>query len=359
VNAKALSSSAAYRVVRGDAARDKVKVLSVWRECGSDYSREFADGAARYQWFYLQNPAGHAEVFFLEYAATGRTVGVVGLGTREFWRRGVKMRAGVIVDFIVHPEHRVFYPALLLQRAVRESAFESCGLLIGHPDKRSGAVIRRAGYRPLAFRRFARVIGFSRYLARYVPRPVAVVPGRLIAAVDSVVVGARRRFGVQIEWSWAERFDDRYEFLWKQQVASGISMGCRSQNFLEWRFGARPPCKYRILELTRASSQELVGYFVLQIARDTLTVADFLLPPGAAARKAALLAVVAAASQARVTRVTVSVVGDASIRASFAAAGFREREPETMLIAERADSAGDAGHESAPNWYFTFADVDT
>jgi hypothetical protein len=354
----ALSPSASYRVVCGDAVRDQVKVLKVWRECGSDYSPDFADGAERYSWFYLRNPAGRGQVFFLEHAETGSVVGVLGLGAREFWRRGVKNPAGVLVDFVVHPDHRVFYPALLLQKFVHDRAVDVCRLIIGCPNEMSAPVIQRAGYRPVPFNRFARVVGFAGHLGRYAPHAMAVVPGRVIDSIDSILIRTRRLFGERIEWNWGNQFDERYDLLWHERCRSDVSIGCRNRRFLEWRFSEQPNRQYRLLEITRAKSTALLGYFVCEVVADTLSIADFLLPPDASVQRKALLALIVAARQSSVIRISMNVAGCDVLLASLAAAGFRERESQSMLIAESSGGAGDSGELGGAPWFFTQADVD-
>jgi len=347
-----------YRVYGGDAERDQDKVLRAWRECGSDYSRAFADGDDRYKWFYLQNPAGRAQVFFLEHTETGRLVGVTGVGTREIWRRGALLRAGILVDFVVHPDHRIFYPALLLQMFVRGRATDEGRLLIGHPNEISRAILRRAGYRDLQFSRYARVVGYSDHLARFVPRAVAAVPGLTIESIDRIVVGLRRRLGARLEWRWATRFDERYDSLWEARRTGEVSIGCRSRRFLEWRFMEEPNHNYRLLEFSRPKSAALLGYCVCEADSGTLTIADALLPVEPLAQRDALLALVPAARQAGMARISIAVAGDDALRRSLVASGFVKRDAGTLSILDCSGPQCAPASGAGADFYFTMADLD-
>ena len=102
-------------------------------------------GAARYDWFYVRNPAGAGTQFLLRQGSDGPWVGALGVGRREFWCGPRRVTAGVLVDFIIAPAHRVFYPALLLQRTARQHELGPCTVILAHPNQNSAGVILRAG----------------------------------------------------------------------------------------------------------------------------------------------------------------------------------------------------------------------
>ncbi len=328
-------------------------MLAAWRDCGADFSTDFLDGAARYDWFYLQNPAGHARVFFLEDDADGSVVGVLGFGARTLCVRGVDSAARVAVDFVVHPAHRTFFPALALQRFGRDASLKDAAWVIGYPNDHSDAVMRRAGYRAVPFNRHARVVGFTGHLARYVPGAWAWLPGRLLNAVDGLQGVCRRVANGWLAAEWRDEFDAHYDALWTSLATHLPHMGRRDRAFLSWRFTARPGRRYRVLEIGRTATRPLCGYFVCERGVQTLSVVDLLLPSDPKLRLGAVLALVAAARRLGVTRVSIGLAAEPALVAALASAGFVERESGSMLVAMRAgDAVSDVG-------VYTAADFDT
>ena len=351
------AAPAPYHVRSGEAERDRETVLAVWRECGATGGPEFVDGARRYDWFYLRNPAGPARVFFLEHTSSGRVVGVVGLGAREFWRDGERARMGLLVDFMVHPDHRIFYPALLLQRFVRQSVASDFDLVFGHPNKGSEAVIRRAGYASVPFHRFARIVNFGASLGRVLPRPVAWLAGVALNAADRIAVALSLGAGPPISCRWVDRLDDRYDGLWPQRAEEGWAIGCRGREFLEWRFFGQPDRQYRVLEITAGGTERLLGYFVCEFDATTLTVADCMLPAEPGVRRAALLHLIRAARHLGLARIYATISCPDTLRRSLAAVAFSQRDEGVLLIIDNCGSARTI--DADQRWYFTIADADT
>ena len=353
--APSAAGPALYTVARGDVHADRDRVLRCWREFGSDFSRELMDGAAKYDWFYLNNPAGEAEVYFLEHGPDRRVVGVVGVGARDVSSSGRRLTAGLLVDFIVQAEHRVFYPALLLQRtAARESAVRfDC--LVGHSNPASSAVLRRVpGFQEHAQVRYVRVLDIQAYLARYVPGAVATIIGRGLGVLRRAVSGGSRRRQVSLAARWTDEPDDRFDRLWARASAGVLSMGVRDRRFIAWRFFGRQRHRCRILEIAAAPEGALIGYFICDLGGDSLVVQDLWLPEDAAIQDSALAELVVAAQALRRRSVSIGVVATASLASALERAGFWPRDSQPVLIAPTKNAA------VAPlaHWYVTMADAD-
>lgn len=128
-----------YRVRDGDTAVDRDAVLAVWRgNLGQD-----ARMAAKYDWFYRDAPAGAPLLQLLMHAGTASPVGVCAAGRRQMLRDGDTLRAGVLVDLAVTPEHRTLGPALILQQGLFAAGQRELDLLYGFPNPKAAPVFKR------------------------------------------------------------------------------------------------------------------------------------------------------------------------------------------------------------------------
>jgi hypothetical protein len=352
--APARFSVAEYGVTRGDAIRDRDRVLAVWRRCGADYSPEFNDGAKRYDWFYRRNPAGLGQLFFLEHKPSGETVGFAAIGARDLRLHGRHARGGLLVDFVIDRQHRVFFPALAIQRAVMAAARHDFGVLIGHPNESSAAVLRRiGGFQELEHVRYVRVLDFSEYLARHLPRPLSRAVGWGVRSADRIVHAMQRRRGPRIRSQWRETFDARYDEFWARAELSRLQVGVRDRAFLEWRFRGGPRTGYRVFEIMRIGSDALEGFFVCECAANILSVCDLWLAPDAALQRRALLELSAAARALGVRSVSLGLVRQPGLDVVLKACGFHEREVQPVLVAVTDSPATPSGA-----WHLTLADAD-
>ena len=351
------SAEPAYSVAVVDPLASAARIVEIWRASGADFSVDFAAGAARYDWFYARNPAGAGTQFLLRQGSDGPWLGALGVGRREFWCGPQRVTAGVLVDFVIDPAHRVFYPALLLQRTARQHELGPCTVILAHPNRNSAGVILRAGpYGDLVQTRYARVVGFARQFARHLPRAAAGAFGALAALGDRVASALQRVAGPRLSAAWSAGFDARFDALWQRvREDPALWMGTRDRAFLAWRFASRPGRAYRVLEVRCDGSQALEGYFACHEEDDTLVVSDLLVAGDARMIRAALRALVSAARPLGVRSVSLSVVASRALRAALPGAGFRARETGPVFVAVTEAVAAEAG---AAEWYVTFADAD-
>lgn len=341
-----------YTVTQGDARRDRDRVLTTWQECGDEFSAAFSNGGQRYDWFYMLNPAGTGDVFFLEHTQSGKTVGFVGVGAREFRLNGSKARAGLLIDFIVHPDHRAFFPALLLQRFACRTARAKYDLLISYPNANAAPLMRRVGgFEDVSQVRFARAIEFSSYLQRWMPKWLARAVSAPFSAADRIVHGWRRRNHSRVRTQWRDEFDQRYSMLWPDTDRADLSVGVRDQSFLQWRFVGRQQHKYRILEILLEGSDRLQGYFVCEFMGAMLLVADVWLSGDMELQVGALLALVTEARSFGIGVVSIGIVGGSMLQEAMRFAGFSKRDAKRVLVSGPALARCHA-------WYLTLADSD-
>lgn len=342
-----------YQALDGDPVVDRDAVLALWRHCGlAPIAKE---AAARYDWFYLQNPAGKAQVNLLTAANSKEHIGFLGVGARNFCIAGESQSAGVLVDFVVDPKHRIAMPALMLQRYGQQRALQSMAVLYGIPDTKAVAIMNRLGNHvrfdlPL----YARVLRSRPYLQRHMPSWCATPLALCVDSTDRSITGLRLLFS-GVVGEWLDEFDARFDRLWEAVPKQKLCIGVRDREFLRWRFTDQQDKQFRIFAVRRVGADDLCSYFVCELLQGVVTVKDCLHVGSEAELRDGLLLLSSAARRAGATSVSLQVtpVGDfpRALRMSF----FRQRS-KRMFFAVANPSVRDRC--VATRWYVTPADED-
>ena len=262
-------SGAAYEVVEVSARHDREQVLALWEGNLGSGTRL----GLKYDWFYVDCPADAPLVMSLLQRETEERVGVVAAGERRMLWRGQPVRAALMVDLAVAPEHRWLGPALILQRRMKQVAAERYDLLYVFPNPLATPVYLRAGYSHLGeIVRYARVLRHQGYLARHLPRPLAWAGGSLLDVFDRV----RRRLRARpCRHEWVDRSTDDMDRLWASSHHGDGPITVRDRAYLDWRFDRSPLASTRYL-LLRADDGRLEAWFACQAREDNiLHVHDF------------------------------------------------------------------------------------
>src|SRR5690606_30209916 len=141
---------------------------------------------------------------------------VIGAGARPFVWGEKPIRAAVVSHFAVDARHRSLGPALMLQRALIDSARGRFDLLYGLPRPNAVAVSRRAGFNMLGtLVRHARVLRLGAYLGRRLPGLVASSVGAVVDMGDRVRRAVAMGLSPRLRWRWVQASDGRMDALWQ------------------------------------------------------------------------------------------------------------------------------------------------
>lgn len=124
---KSVPPAPAYRVSPADPAADRERILALWRE---GLAQKGIPGG-KLDWYYLRNPEGTPEVVFLHAAGAPEAIGVACMSPRRMRIGAETAVAGTLVDFVVTPEHRSFFP--------HSSSRRSCAGALAGASPRSSA----------------------------------------------------------------------------------------------------------------------------------------------------------------------------------------------------------------------------
>jgi hypothetical protein len=341
-----------YAVETGEAARDRTAVLAIWRgNLGQDARMQ-----AKFDWFYARCPFGAPTLRLLRHLPDDRLVGVAAAGPRRMLWRGEEISAGVLVDLAVAAEHRSLGPALMLQNALADAGCRRFGLLYGFPNPKAAAVFKRVGYARLGeIVRHARVLRHARYVARRLPRPLALLAGAVLDLRARVRDAWRARADRRVESAWSERADPRFDALWSRgSAASEGLVAVRDTAFARWRFDDSPLAATRYLLVSDPADHSLRAWFACQVEDDVLHVRDFWSDDAASGiARAHVDALVRAARAAGHAAVSVEYAGAETKRAGWCDAGFIERSRRPVF-----GRWADGGATGGIDLHLTSADED-
>jgi hypothetical protein len=342
-----------YAVRLADVVADRSTILAIWRS-GQGFA---VDPETKFDWYYRRNPEGPPLVVILEHGPDGKAVGVAALGSRRIRCGERTLRAGVLVDFFVLPEHRTLFPAVFLQKEVRRRAFGLHDIVFGLPNPKSLAAIRRIGYKPVGMIvRRAIVLRSSGYLGRFAPPWLAQAAGPVVDRMR-FALGELRGAGPRgFQGAWLERPDARFDDLWARTARPGVLMGSRDRAFLEWRFTDSPFKPQKFFTVTTEADQRLVGYAACHFDGTALHVRDFLVAPDVTGAWDALWrALKREAYREGCASMSLVFLGEERTQRDLEAAGWARRQEGPFYVEA---SAGCEAAMQENNWYFTDADED-
>jgi hypothetical protein len=345
-----------YVVRPADLERDRDAVVAVWAR--NLRSHDSAAHAAKYDWYYRQNPLGPGRLWVLEAGAGGPVVGTSGLGLRRLCVGGKLVMAGVASDFAVDVAHRVLRPAMSLQKGVIASMDGGgIGVIYGLPNEKSLPVFKRLGYNAdVGMSRFVKVLRVERFLRAKVK--VGIARRALAGLADLGLRIASRetrrptRAGVLTELG---DFDARFDELWDRTKSGFEIAGERTSAFLRWRYARCPLRRYRVLALTRdgGGADDLLGYAVCTAGTDEqVTLIDLWAGNSPGLRDDLLAGVIGWARSQRAASVASVVAGVRFVEEGLLGFGFRPRGSGPMVAVNPPEAAPQA------KWYFTLGDED-
>lgn len=312
-----------YATHDGDPAHDRDTVLSLWQG-NLGQPGHMAD---KFDWFYLKCPYGQPLLQLLKHNPDDTWAGVCSAGRRRMLWRDREIRAAVLVDLAVVPQHRSLGPALILQQGMIAAGRRELDLLYGFPNPKATPVFKRIGYVHLAdIVRYVRVIRFADYLRRRVPALPAKLLGPVLDFGFRVRDALRRLRGRRIHSEWSDHADPRMDELWQRSEHGQGLIAIRDSQRASWRFDQAPFGRFSHLLLSEDGGQTLSAWFSTQVSGNTLHVRDFWSVDAAAGTSTRYIdALLRAARKAGHAAVSVEVAASEDRLAGWMSRRFVER----------------------------------
>ena len=259
-----------YMLRDGDAAADRDTLLGIWAgNLGHDVRMP-----AKYDWFYRRSPHGAPLMQLLYHGEDA--AGTCAAGIREFMLGERHIQAGVLVDLAVLPEHRSLGPAMLLQQGLVSAADRQLDLLYGFPNPKAAPVFKRMGYtHAVDMVRYVRILRHANYLARRLPRSLALVVGSVLDGAYALrrwISGIGRR---KLRISLHDAADARMAALCMQQLLPDTLTCRRTLSHLQWRLDAAPQGRFRYATMVTPGSDRMLAWACWRDDGQAATVMDF------------------------------------------------------------------------------------
>jgi hypothetical protein len=345
----------AIKVTAGDLARDRARIIEAigkWLTPQSD--------DRRYDWLYLNSPAGPARVWLAE-DSRGSLIGLGAAFPRRIFSGGKEISGCVFGDFGVALEHRSAGLALQLQRACFESLEDGWAeVAYDFPSASMTAIYKRLGRgTALPFVRTAKPLRADRKIEAKIPvKPVAKVASRV---ANQVLALRDQRAAPGSGWTVVEREPNQKcgeEFTALARKTSGTSGTCvvRSAEYLNWRYLAHPTTRFHITEAWRGA--DLGGYLVSAHDGDQARIVDLF-----GLQEDTVFEVLLSNSLQRLRAsgaqtVSAPVVIGSRQHTALKRQGFKDREAASALVFDSNAKAGEAQNNSA-NWFLMDGDRDS
>lgn len=340
----------------GKDARTAIETL--WEQVYGGFS------AVRYDWLYVNNPAGAATVCLLRDEGSDQIVGSTALLPRTLVSNGTIIRAAIAADLMVDHRHRSLGPAIVLQKGILGRLTETCiDVVYAFPNPKSIPMTRRIGYRQVT-QRMALVLPLraETFLRERIPHKGL----RMVAAMlIDIGLYLRPRFYKPVpspgfDHFVAESFDDSFDEIWSRIRSGYVLIGEKTATFLNWRYRDSPLGQYTVFGLCRRNQQAIAGYVVHSRRDGRLHIADFAWDPAHISLEELLIRFARWSSANRAEAVSVALAASPDLIHRFCRAGFHLREAIDPLTVFTPDSQP-ISIEAEPDrgsWYLVPGDND-
>jgi hypothetical protein len=354
----------AFRIERGDPARDKGAMLALLeRNLASPETRE-----AKYGRYYERNPSGPPAFWVARESGSDRVIGAVTLFPVPFRVEGMLVHAGIQGDFAVDPEYRgAFGPAIPLVRAMTAWLDESAiAFSYGIPNPNSGPIVSRlSGHAVGTVGGYAKPLRLDRALelANRVPKPLRRSARlldpllRLVSREDRNRLRRSRGYRLEIP----PVFDGRFSDLWREAHRTHAIIGDRSARHLNWKYGLDPVAAdiaYTILAVLDPTDR-VAGYAVVTESEGKLVVADILCRSSRGETDRLLGHLVSWGRRRRVAGIGVRYFGpEGMLTSRLRSFGFVRWRDGAPLVVRPGASPSVVDESGTESWYFVGGDSD-
>jgi hypothetical protein len=247
-------------------------ILGIW-ERNLSYKRR----PERFAWLYEKNPCGRVFTWLARHEESGQYVGCGSVYPWPFYVNEREVVAGVSTDYGVDLKHRVFGPALAIQKAIT-SSFELTGynLLFVYPDKVSSGLFQRAGYELIGTSLgWVKLLRSENYMSKrigkgHVTRIAGSFIDQMLAARDWVrICGRDAGLTVQI----LDQCDGRFDSLWAEVRGRFPVIPSQESTILNWRYAECVTEAYRFFCLFNRDGA-LKGFLIFSVKDREATIKD-------------------------------------------------------------------------------------
>lgn len=249
-------------------------ILALWRENLPGLPDD------RFKWIYKDNPYGPAKTILAQKVDTQEYVGCATVYPRLLYVDGKELRAGIVVDFAVNKEHRVFGPAVIMQRKIIDAYLsKEFDVIYGYPNSKSIGVIKRVGYSLLGD------VEYWTKILDWAPKLTRVLKIRLLASLagfflDIISILIETFYKIKLHSNYYTKVlskpTQEFNILWEKAKDNYSVIGEKSLDYLQWRYSAAGSGKYNFFCVYNRKNA-LCAYLVYQKNDDVAIICDLFL----------------------------------------------------------------------------------
>ena len=236
-----------------------------------------------------------------------------------------------------------------------------CGLdfFYSFPNKKSKAVVKRAGFKDLGlFCRWTLVLRSSYLIKKYIDNKVlSIIAG---GALDVVLRAKRKAFlwtipSFESSFSVLREIDNAFDQLWQRVDSSSKIVGDRQSAYIKWRFAEYPESDYQYFFVKKQTSFN--GYIIFKTCENHVSIVDFL-ADNLENLKYLFQLFAEAIDKKKYLSISVNCIGYALNEKFFKSIGFVNRPTNDCVLVSPIDALKGKNILMPESWYLTVADRD-
>ena len=289
----------------------------------------------RFDWLYLENPAGQAKTWFVVAEETGIPVGLTSVFPKYLWINGKLSLCGQVGDFAVDVTHRSLGPAILLQKATFDAVDSgelACVYDCPPHDRGMAPFLRLHMKANTRMARYARPLRVDRYVEKKVGKGfhsyLLSTFGNI--ALRGTTAGRRVEHGIKIS-RLQHSFGQEFDRLDRRIGERGKIRARRCARDLNWRIRGDPLNEYHTL--VARNSGELLGYVIYAVIDNDAKIIDLFGDLSGTTALELLDAVVRELRGSRIQTCQLFIEEQHSLAKMAREAHFEFRETSTRIVA--------------------------
>jgi hypothetical protein len=329
-----------FEITRLDPSTHRSDLIPLWRD--NLYTATAGKAhllGRRFEWIYRENPDGPATTWVARpTGGADSMVGCASLYPRLFWFRNEEIPVGTGCDFAVAKDHRVFGPALSLQRSlVNNSLNDGFRFLLVRPDRPSIGLFRRVGYRRYReVERWVKVLRPERYAEDINNSQLVVALSRVAAkgleALDQAFRAPLLLDLLRTRTEIIDHPDERFDALWAEASSQYTLTEVRSSTYLRWRYDTIPIQRNQFFCLTSRSRDRLLGFVVFSVEDNIVNIEDLFARDTGRSMDCLLVEFIHAMHQEGMSAISVVFLDSRALKTKLKRLFFLKREQGNPLL---------------------------
>ena len=345
-----------FIVVPADLKRDRHTITDLHHRFLTALSDD-----VRFQWLYVDNPAGRAKAWIVKESTTNAVIGTAAAFPRILRRGNTKVSGWVLGDFCIHDQYRTLGPALALQKSCLEGvSLTGNELWYDFPSTNMLAVYKRLRMVPsLSMVRFLKPLRIDSLVQKFLKnavfaKGVSYLGNHFLAWKNRGLEVGHEDLTFSLHVGQCEEEFTALAETVEQQL--GICVH-RSASYLNWRYLRNPLCRYNIV--TARKNGSILAFLVFTETSQDASIVDLFGIQDPKIFQNLIQWVVKEMNRKKLLTVSASLCSDHPWIPLFQSLGFHARERTPVLVAGPGKQPLAGSYENSRNgWYLMHGDRD-